>query len=123
MAAALSVPKITAFSGTPVFFEMSSLTTPGVEQTLVSFTVPAETTRMLHRVIIVCRMEGSFRVLSDGSVIGSGRTGAAQPNVFFDFTPPRPVSEGTVIDVLFEARTNSPPVYVEVFVQAADNQD
>jgi hypothetical protein len=106
-----------------VFFEVAASTTPGVEQTLLSLTIPALTTRFVHQVVVVCRMEGSFRVLSDSSLIGSGRTGAAQSNVAFNFSPPRPLLAGSVLDVLFESRPNSPVVDVEVFVQAADSQD
>lgn len=123
MAAALSVPKFSAFTGTPVFFEVSSSTTPGVEQTLISLTVPAATTRFLYQVVVVCRMEGVFKILSDSYLIGSGRTGAAQPNVAFLFNPPRPTSAGSVVDVLFEARVGSPVVDVEVFIHATDLQD
>ena len=117
---ALSVPKFAIYEGTPVYLQVETTTTPGVEQTLITSTVPAATTRTLHRLSICCRMESSYKVFADGQIIASGRTGAAVPNSDFAFTPPRALDEGTVLEVVFQSRSGAPAVDVEAYLQATD---
>lgn len=119
---ALSVPKkfyITA-SGTPYFKEASAPSTPNVEQDLIVVSVPAGKVRNLQQVVVACRMEGKFRILVGGELKGSGRTGAAEPNASFCWTPAMPVAAGVEIKVVFKQRNNSPPVDVEAYLQASD---
>lgn len=120
---ATSVPKPLlneSIEGTPFFKDVVTLTTPGIQQELINITVPDLFVRNLHQLHIACRMEGSFKILIDNEVVGSGRTGAATPNVSFSWYPARSVVANKIIKVLFTARPNSPAVDVEAYLQAAD---
>jgi hypothetical protein len=120
--AALSVPKKFYFEvpGTPDLKKIGTLTTPGVQQKLIEFTVPTGINKVLFRAIVVCRMESKFSVLMDGELIGSGRTGAACPSADFDWLPGLPVNPGQKIELLFTARPHSPVVDVEAYLQTSD---
>jgi hypothetical protein len=118
---AISGPKASnTHIGTAVHFQASGITTPGLEQVLISQVIPASITRYLSQVIVVCRIEGMFKIMLDGQMIGSGRTGAVQPNVSFGFAPSEELFGGSNLEVLFEARANSPAVSVECFIHASD---
>lgn len=123
MAGAVSFPKIDGSFGTPIYIEATAATTPGVEQALISASVPVGMTRYLHQVIVVCRMEGKFKVMVGYAVVASGRTGPASSSAQFVWTPPRSVASGSQIQVLFQARDGSPGVDVEAFIQASDQED
>jgi len=122
MAAALSVPKkiVIAPPGTPYFKDHVDVGDPGIEKELLTDSVPAGTVRNLQQVVVVCRMEGNFQILAAGQVVGSGRTGAATPNVPFGFAPWRPFPPNTEIKILFTQRSGCPPAPVEVYIQASD---
>lgn len=105
--------------GTPHFDDAQDETTPGVEQTLISQTVPAGTTRNISQVIVATRVTGVFQVLSDDEIIGSGRTGPGGTGPM-TWSPPRALAAGTEYQVIFQARDNSPPQDVEAYVQATD---
>lgn len=116
-----SIPVYEATPGTPFFAEADQVITPGVEQELISCVVPAAISRELMRLSVICRQEGSFDVLAGAVKIGSGRTGAAIPNVSFVWTPGRPISAGITIKVKFTARTGAPVTSnVEAYLQATD---
>jgi hypothetical protein len=119
---ALSVPKPVslAIPGIPFFQDVVVCTTPGVEQNLIDFTVPTGILRSLQQVVVICRMEGYFKVILNSELIGSGRTGAAQPNATFSWIPSRAILAGMEIQVVFQARIKSPIVSVEAYLQASD---
>lgn len=119
---ALSVPrKNSVDGGSPVFVDSGAIqSTPGVQQTLITSTVPSGKIRYLQQVILSCRIEGTFEILANGVLVGSGRTGASLPTVQFPYVPPRPFVAGTVITVKLTTRTGSPSASVEAYLQATD---
>lgn len=106
--------------GTPHFDDAIDDTTPGDEQTLIDETVPDGVTRNLNSVIVKTRVTGSFQVLSNGELIGSGRTGpGGSPTMTFN--PARPLSAGTEYKVVFTSRIDSPVQSVEAYAQSSDS--
>jgi hypothetical protein len=103
--------------GTPTFIDASSVTTPGIEQTLASYTVPALNTFNLLSGTVVCRQECSFQMYGDGSLIGSGRTGPGNPNVNFTYRISRSFVAGKIIEVKATARSGSAPSDIECYLQ------
>lgn len=96
------------------------VTTPGVEQTLYSASVPSGTIRHLASINIACRMEGRFSVTAGGTMVGSGRTGAAVPNARFVWSPQRPIAAGDLVEVKFTARLGSAVSDLEAYLQMSD---
>jgi hypothetical protein len=103
--------------GDPQFSDYQGVTTPGIEQTLISYTVPAGKTFNLLNAMVICRFESKIRILGDGSQIGSGRSGAAVPNVNFPFRVARSYSSGKIVEVKATARSGSPVADIECYLQ------
>lgn len=106
-------------SGTPHYDDAEAEVNPGVEQTLVDQTVPSGIVRSVSAVRVVTRVTGSFAVMANGEMIGSGRTGPGEDGRML-FSPPRPLTAGTEYEVLFTSRLNAPAQGVECYVQASD---
>lgn len=100
--------------------QYAGVTTPGVEQTLITEAVPAGVRRHLHSVVVACRMEGRFLVLAGATVVGSGRTGAAAPNARFVWSPPRAFPAATALSLKFTARPGSAIADLEAYLQMSD---
>jgi len=107
-------------TGETHFNSAATVTTPGTLQTLITETVPASTERQLAQVIFSCRQEGTGLIYSDSVLIGSVRTGAANPFVTFVWSPRYPVATGLEIKVDFKSRTGGPIVDIECHLQAVD---
>lgn len=104
--------------GAATFVDAATETTPGSEQTLLSYTVPALRILNILSVKLACRQEAHFEVYGDGSMIGSGRTGAATPNVNFAYQPARSFNAGKIIEVKATARNGSAAANIECYIQA-----
>ena len=104
-------------NGLPVFFEAAAITTPGTLQTLISYTVPVSKTFNLLQVLLACRQEASFQIYGDGNLIGSGRTGAASPNVNFPYRVARSYVSGKIIEIKATARSGSVAANIECYAQ------
>jgi hypothetical protein len=107
--------------GDPLFVDASADTVPGSEQTLLSYTVPSLRTINILSVQVVCRQESSFQIYGDGILIGSGRTGAAAPNVNFGYRVARSFAAGKLIQVKATARSGSAAAPIECYLQATLN--
>lgn len=105
-------------SGTPFFTQAQSTATGGVD-TLISTSVPALTTRNISKVIVSSRQAGKFNIKINSTIIGSGRTSAANMNVEFSFMPSRSASAGDTISVEFE-QTHGKLSDVEAYLMATD---
>lgn len=106
--------------GDAKFIDVQSLTTPGSEQTLITQVIPAGKQYNLLQVTVVCRQEGSFKVLIDSDIIASGRTGAAQSNVSFAFLPYRIANASETLELKFTGMAGKPAVDVEAYLQARE---
>ena len=110
----------TSDPGTPVFTDAQDLTTPGVEQTLFTFAVPALTTRNLTSLKVACRLPTTFNLYAGGAIIATGRTGAGIPNASFVWTPVRAIATGTTIELKLLARAGLPATDVEAYLMSSD---
>ena len=107
-------------SGTAFFDYQTATTTPGTEQTLISVTVPASTTRSITRVRVSCRQRLTYKLEVDGIEIGSGRVGAGQYTDDLVFVPNYDVAENLDI-VLKVTQTQGKATDVEANLMALDN--
>jgi hypothetical protein len=115
-----TIPVSESEAGDPVHEGAQSITTPGLEQTLISSTVPLAKIRKLKKVIVTCRQPGKYTI-DDGSVIiGSGRTGAANLDSEFKWEPRRDFSAGTTLNLKFIADGSSPASDIEAYLMASD---
>lgn len=106
--------------GSAKFIDVQDLTTPGIEQTLITQLIPAGKLYNILQVTVVCRQEGAFKVLIDSDIIASGRTGAAQSNVSFSFRPYRVANEGETLELKFTGIAGKPSVDIEAYLQARE---
>jgi hypothetical protein len=103
----------------PIFIENRTDITPGSEQELISSVVPTGKKRYLKNAYVICRRDGSFVIKKNSTIIGSGRTGAANPMANFAFSPARPIAAGDTIKILFTGKPG-PVASVEGYVQGFD---
>ena len=106
--------------GDGTFVDVQTVTTPGVEQTLFSFAVPAGKTRNLTSLKVSCRLPTNFYLTAGGATIASGRTGAGNPNAKFDWSPVRGIAAGTTVELKMLARSGLPATDVEAYLMSSD---
>lgn len=120
MATLYPIPSGEAMSGTP-YFAHDEATVDGTEQVVLDITVPNDITRQLQQARLTCQWDGSFKVVLNGGVIASGRTGPADRNVPVFWTPARTLSPGDQLQLLFKGAQGVPiGVKVEAQVMASD---
>ena len=96
-------------------------TTPGVEQTLLTFTAPASGKRRLGAVNVSCVFDGRFRVTVDGAEVAAGRTGPGGPQAEFRWWPGRPLAPSAVVVVKFKAFIRTPIATAQAFTHGYDS--
>ena len=106
--------------GDGFFTDVHTTTTPGSLQTLFNISVPVSKTRRLHHLMVICRMESSYKLLAGSSIIASGRTGASTPQSSFKWNPFRSIPTGTSLKLELQTRARSPSADVEAYLMAAD---
>lgn len=109
--------------GSPFHIDAKTVTTPGIEQTLLTFTAPSGPTALIRRltsVIVTCRSSGGYRLLVNGSEVGSGRTGVAVPNASFQWYPSRPLPAGATIELKYICTGSQPSRTIEAYLMAVD---
>jgi len=113
-----AVPVSISEIGTPFFVDApAQTTTPGTEQLLLTTTNAANETLYLKKIDVICRTEGTFKCKIDGSIVASGRTGAAKPTALFVWQITRQVSPSSTFEIYFTARTGAPASDVEAYLQ------
>lgn len=103
--------------GDALFQDFSGTSTPGIEQTLISYTVPVGKTLNLLSVYVISRQESSFKIEGDSLLIGSGRTGPANPMGLFEYRIARSFSSGKLINIKAAVRAGAPPANIECYLQ------
>lgn len=106
--------------GTAVHLEGSLESIPGGTITLVSFSVPALTTRRLHRIQVTCRRPGRWYLEVGGSEVASGRIGTGNLNDTFQWDPIRDVATGTAVALKFDAPSYAAAADVEAYFMGSD---
>lgn len=113
---ALSVSEV----GDEFFAEVQTVTDPGVEKILLSFTVPVGFKRKLKSVYGSCSVGGIFKVKHGSVIIGSGRINPATSNFELKFDPGRSIPAGDSVSVTYKARSGLGVVDVEAYLMALD---
>lgn len=103
--------------GDPLFVDAEDTTTPGIEQTLISYAVPALKTANLLSIQTICRQEAIVKIYADSALIGSVRTGPANPNANFSYRVARSFPAATMIEIKATARIGSAAAPVECYLQ------
>lgn len=103
-------------AGVSVYYDATATGTPGIEQTLITFSVPAGKTHELKRLQVSSFRAGKFVVEAGGSIIGTIRSGAAEFNPVFEWDPGRSISAGTLVEVKYTQRADSGASDVEAFL-------
>lgn len=106
----------------PYFREFIGQTTPGSVQTLLSEVVPVSTKRFLSRVVVTTRHSGTYKILEDSSIIGSGRLDSREVESVFTWEPNRSVTAGKTIKLQFETYAGRPISDLEAYVMGYDEQ-
>jgi hypothetical protein len=114
------IPSDPIYLGT-AFRESGTVTpTPGTDETLTSFTVTS-TSRLISTVRVTGRQPGRWRLLSDSSLVCSGRIGAGNHNDTFDIVPRETIANGSLVELKFESRnTPNPGSDVDYHILGAD---
>lgn len=113
------VPVVFSDMGTPLFISNADVTDPGVEKSLITYTVPLNEKLLLQQISVSCRIESVFKITINGQIIGTLRTGAARPNDRFSYTPSYWVLSNEIVEVTVKARGLSPISDCEVYLQAS----
>ena len=98
--------------GDPWFQDFSGLASGDAPQTLITYTVPASTKINLTSLNLSCRIESMAEVFINSVLVGSLRTGAAQPSDSFSWNPRRPAVVGDLIEVILTKRMGTPDITV-----------
>jgi len=108
-------------SGTPVNAAGSEVTiAAGTPKTILTSTVPALKTRTLKQVVVTTRAAGSFEIKVGATVIGSGRTNAANLNDSFKYSAGFIIAAAGIITVDFTMLYGPIGQDVEVYLMATD---
>jgi hypothetical protein len=102
-------------AGAPFHEDAQTQTTPGVEQTLISFTVGAGLSRNLNRARVVCRHRVKYNIEVNGQVVGSGRTGAGNLTDDFIWLPGFPVAQSILVE-LKATQSGGPATDIEAYL-------
>jgi hypothetical protein len=104
----------------PFNVEFNGLTTPGIEQTIITSVVPALTTRVLTSLRISTSRRGTYRILADAVKIGGGRLNPSKTESEFLWAPGREIAAGVTIRVRFETYTGSLASDLECYLMGFD---
>ena len=105
--------------GTAFHTRDSRVTTPNTEQTVISFNVPASTTRTLSKVVVSCRQRVKFRVEVNSVQVASGRTAPGESNAVFIWAPGYAALTTETVEVFVE-QFGGPASDVETYLMATD---
>jgi hypothetical protein len=100
----------------PEYIDVSTTSTPGTPQTVITRAVTGTEVFYLSSVVITCRKQACYQIKEDSTIIGSGRIGAAHPNDQYVFTVPRSVPSGKTITVVFEQIAGTSASDVEAYL-------
>ena len=107
-------------AGTPFFADGTKTDVAAASTQLASFTVPANTTRKMSKVIVSSFGTGIWTLTSDGSTIAKGRTGPGKYNSIFEFNPKREIATGLEVVLNYQQISLFSSLTVDHFIMASD---
>lgn len=117
----ICVKNTPGISGNSMYWDFSGTSTPGTQQTIVTFTVGGGITRYLRRWTASCNWPGIFTLERSGSILSSGRSGPGQYTVGFDYAEsPRAILATETLDVKFLAPSYAPATDVNFHLVTTD---
>jgi hypothetical protein len=87
--------------GNPKLFTFRGVTTPTINQVVISQSVPSNKTWKLRTCKIISRCYGEFLLKVNSDIIGEGKSSQAESNPFFTFAPYYQANFGDVVSVEF----------------------
>lgn len=102
------------------FYSENQILTNGLLQPVITEVVPVGKTRSLTQVVVSCRQPGIFFVKINGTIVGTGRTGAGNPNANFIWMPSRAAVAGDTITVEFIQSYGPSGSDVEAYLMGTD---
>lgn len=97
------------------------VTTPGVQQELLSFAVPAGKAWRLRSAQVNTRAYGAFEVTLDGARIGAGISSPAQSNPRHQWAPYTVAAAGQTVKILYTEISSGPAVDIAAFLQVSES--
>lgn len=94
--------------GEPEHQDGVATSTPGIEQTLNTFTVAAGKTRILGSIKVSSFLAGTWIAYKDSAIIGVGRVSSGHPDSILEFLPRRRLVETEVFELKFKQRSGPP---------------
>jgi len=104
-------------NGIPKTIFNESVTDPGQEKEILSYTVTELKLRIL-RVDVSCNIEGTASIVVNGVKIGTSRTAPGMPNAFIVFDRYKEVIQDDIISINFNARPYSPVGEIEALINS-----
>lgn len=114
------IPVSFSEAGDAVHLRYQGVSTPGIEQTLITSVVPASKKRLVNKLIVTGRHPGTYK-LDDGSdIIASGRIGPGNLVSRFVFAPRPDYAAGTTLTLKYTALSGTPASDIEAYFMASD---
>ena len=87
--------------GTPFYLRGEVPAVPAGSTSVFTYTVPVSQERKLKQLWVTALNDGFFSLEADGTQIATGRIDNVAHNVVFKFDPPRPISAGVLLELLY----------------------
>lgn len=115
-----TIPVSFSEAGDPVHLKFAGVSTPGVEQTLITDTVPVGKKRRMSKIYMTGRQPGTYKLEDGSGIIATGRIGAARLVDTFSWEPRVELVAGTTITLKFTSLSGTPASDIEAYVMASD---
>lgn len=113
----ITVSLTSSTAGMNVFKDSSgTLSTPGIQQTLITYSVPVGKTHELKTLNLSTFQPGTIVIEAGGSIIGKMRSAASAINPTFKWEPGRSFSAGTLIEVKYTQRSGTAASDVDAYL-------
>jgi len=106
--------------GDPVHLTYNGLSTPGIEQTLISSTVPVGKSRNMSKIYMSGRQPGTYTIDDGTNIIGTGRIGPSNLVSTFRWEPRLELVSGTSTNLKFTSLSGTPASDIDAYYMALD---
>jgi hypothetical protein len=104
--------------GTRLLISDSLVTTPGTDQTLITYTVPVGYKINVLGIRVTSGIPIFWKYQVDSSIQASGRCHPGNPNDDYDFLPGDEVLTGSLVEIIVQSFSDRPASDVEGYIQA-----
>lgn len=114
------IPITISESGDSIHLRYSGVSTPGLEQTLITTTVPAGKQRKLTKLYVTGRQPATYKLSNGVDTIASGRIGPAKLVDVFRWEPRESIAAGTTLTLTLTSLSGTGASDVEAYLMASD---